>query len=154
MVGRLAEVAKFFGVARNTVKGWRHAGMPGTPGAFDLAAIARWDGARARPAPPDVDHQLAEARAIRESARAARAELALKRERAAYIATDEHARRIRCLGHEFTARLERYPAALAAWLSVSSPAQWGTRLEEYFRRELEALSKVAEQWEREWAAEE
>lgn len=42
MVKTLREVATEFGVAYDTVKGWKRNGMPGDPGALDLVAIARW----------------------------------------------------------------------------------------------------------------
>ncbi len=38
----LTDVAQFFDVAHGTAKEWRRNGMPGNPGAFDLAAIYRW----------------------------------------------------------------------------------------------------------------
>lgn len=43
-VRTLNDVAEFFGVARQTVKNWRMESdpMPGSPGAFNLSAIAQW----------------------------------------------------------------------------------------------------------------
>lgn len=45
VVSTLSEVAAFFGVALQTVKGWRidaSGAMPGTPGAFNVRDVARW----------------------------------------------------------------------------------------------------------------
>ena len=42
IVETLADVARFFGRHRDTVRGWRRAGMPGEPKAFDLSEIVRW----------------------------------------------------------------------------------------------------------------
>ena len=66
-VKTLGEVAAFFGCALQTVKQWRTGPdpMPGRPGAFDLAEIARWRIRRAEARYPDTtsnEQQLKEAK--------------------------------------------------------------------------------------------
>ena len=157
----LGQVAKFFGVTIDSAKAWRAGGMPGTPNAWDLSAIAVW--LRARGATrgsgegatlhgQSVEHSYRQARAVREAARAQREQLALQREKGALIALDEHTRRIRRLAHDFAARLERYPAELPARLGGAPVKQLAALLEEYFRRELSELARLAEKLEQEWTA--
>lgn len=52
IVGTIAEVAEFFGVGTSAVNAWRRDAnpMPGTPGRFDLAEIAKWKDGRGRQA--------------------------------------------------------------------------------------------------------
>lgn len=45
-VTKLVDVANAFGVKRQTVKGWSSDGMPGSPGKYDLAEIAKWKAKR------------------------------------------------------------------------------------------------------------
>jgi phage terminase Nu1 subunit (DNA packaging protein) len=56
-VGNKAEVARFFGVALNTIEKWVARGMPGRPTAWDLSQIARWKVKR------DLERQKEEAAA-------------------------------------------------------------------------------------------
>jgi len=57
VVGTLPEVAQFFNVPHDTVKtGWRPAGMPGKPGAYDLRAIVLWRESRRRD-PAAAEHK-------------------------------------------------------------------------------------------------
>lgn len=42
VASKQAEIAEFFGMSLDTVKGWAKQGMPGHPKAYDLSVIAKW----------------------------------------------------------------------------------------------------------------
>lgn len=66
-----AEVGRFFGVQKNTVKGWGAEGMPGKQGGYDLSAIYAWLKRRDRRGGSDAANEKSklEAEKLREEIR-------------------------------------------------------------------------------------
>lgn len=79
--GTLSDVAAFFAVPRSTVEYWRTQGLPGKPGAWDLAEIARWRIAKIDEVSSDLNAELKKADIRLKTAQAVGRELETAKER-------------------------------------------------------------------------
>jgi len=116
LVRTLSRVAAHFGVAERTAANWRARGMPGKPGAYDLAAIAAWRDAQVagRAASSEAGSELAKVEV--ELRR-----LKLAREQGGLVSVAVAARLFRRHIHEAKAQLAQLPDEVLAELADAVP---------------------------------
>lgn len=141
VVGTLGEVAYFFDVAHQTVKGWRRDGMPGKPKAWNLREIYKWKQGR------DEDlHVDTEENQRRRAADADLKELQAERERIRVKRlleqTVDKATVEECLAKTITltrTRFERLPHLMASRFPKDCRADLVEQLEQEVRRICEQM---------------
>ena len=141
LVRNLGEVARFFGVAPNTVDKWRTRGMPGKSMAWDLSAIAQWTRAR--------EVKLRKEEADRDPGRLVKRyqarlmKVKLEAERGRLIKRSDHLGILRSICSDFQRGLLGLATSLAGQIRGLGTTQADQAIRDRFTELLEDLSEHA-----------
>jgi phage terminase Nu1 subunit (DNA packaging protein) len=135
------ELARFWGVSATAIDKWQATGMPGEPGAWDLAAIAKWKLARDAAIRRKADDQDPDRRLKVLRAKLVQLEFSTKRK--ALIPTTDHLDFVVQLCADFKNSLLAFAASLAGELRGLDEAEQDQLIRDRVSEMLENLSQHA-----------
>lgn len=143
MVRSLGDVARFFGVHPDTVKGWRRVGMPGKTAAWDLAEIVAWRNGKVKSESKAESAQAALARV-----RAQREQFLLEREQGGWVEVDPVCRLLTRTVNESKVLIDQLPdqilAVLPPDLSAAQQKDLRRRMQRVIDDVYRALAEIPE----------